>query len=60
MINTAISGFDIAYVEMYIASGALQRDLADWSPFFEGYYLNYPSRRQALPALKVIVDALRH
>jgi len=32
----------------------------DWSPFFDGYFLYYPSRRQNLPAFKAIVDALRH
>jgi hypothetical protein len=34
--------------------------LDDWSPTFDGYFLYYPSRRQNLPAFKVIVDALRH
>lgn len=31
-----------------------------WSPPFPGYHISYPSRRQSLPAFKVIVDALRH
>jgi hypothetical protein len=34
--------------------------LDEWSPKFAGYYIYYPSRRQNLPAFKVIVDALRH
>jgi DNA-binding transcriptional LysR family regulator len=34
--------------------------LDDWSPFFDNYFLYYPSRRQNLPALKAIVDAPRH
>lgn len=34
--------------------------LDEWSPTFSGYYIYYPSRRQNLPAFKVIVDALRH
>lgn len=65
MIDAAVSGYGIAYVpedivERQIASGSLVRVLDDWSPFFDGYFLYYPSRRQNLPAFKVIVDALRH
>ena len=65
MIDAAVSGFGVAYVpesivETHIASGALVQVLDDWSPVFDGYFLYYPSRRQNLPAFKVIVDALRH
>ncbi|HEY0624696.1 LysR family transcriptional regulator [Sphingomonas sp.] len=65
MIDAAMSGYGIAYVpesivERHIASGALVQILDDWSPFFDGYFLYYPSRRQNLPAFQVIVDALRH
>lgn len=65
MIDAAVSGYGIAYVpedivERQIASGALALVLDDWSPLFDGYFLYYPSRRQNLPAFKVIVDALRY
>jgi DNA-binding transcriptional LysR family regulator len=65
MIDAAANGYGIAYVpenivERHIASGALVQVLDAWSPFFDGYFLYYPSRRQNLPAFKVIVDALRH
>ena len=65
MIDAAVNGYGIAYipeniVERHIASGLLLQVLDDWSPFFDGYFLYYPSRRQNLPAFKVIVDALRH
>ena len=65
MIDAAVSGYGIAYVpgnivEPQIASGALVQVLNDWSPFFDGYFLYYPSRRQNLPAFKVVIDALRH
>jgi DNA-binding transcriptional LysR family regulator len=65
MIDAAMNGYGIAYipeniVERHIASGLLLQVLDDWSPFFDGYFLYYPSRRQNLPAFKVIVDALRH
>lgn len=65
MIDAAVSGYGIAcvpenIVERHIASGELVQVLDDWSPFFDGYFLYYPSRRQNLPAFKVIVDALRY
>lgn len=65
MIDAAVNGYGIAYVpddivERQIASGTLVLVLNDWSPFFDGYFLYYPSRRQNLPAFKVIVDALRY
>lgn len=64
-IDAAVNGYGIAYVpenivERQIASGSLVQVLDDWSPFFDGYFLYYPSRRQNLPAFKVIVDALRY
>lgn len=65
MIDAAVNGYGIAYVPEDlvagpIAAGALVPVLADWSPPFPGYYIYYPSRRQNLPAFRVIVDALRH
>ncbi|HVV41367.1 MAG TPA: LysR family transcriptional regulator [Nitrobacter sp.] len=65
MIDAAVNGYGIAYVpenivERHIAAGELLQVLDDWSPFFDGYFLYYTSRRQNLPAFKVIVDALRH
>jgi DNA-binding transcriptional LysR family regulator len=65
MIDAAVNGYGVAYVpenivERHIASGELVQVLDDWSPLFDGYFLYYPSRRQNLPAFKVIVDALRY
>jgi len=65
MIGPAASDYGIAYVphsivETQIASGALVQVLDEWSPWFDGYFLYYPSRRQILPAFHVIVEALRH
>lgn len=42
-----------------MASGALMGVLDDLSPFFYGYFLFYPSRRQSLPAFNRIVEAPR-
>ncbi len=63
-IDAALQGYGIAYVpedivERHVAAGSLVQALDDWSPFFDGYFLYYPSRRQNLPAFKIIVDALR-
>lgn len=65
MIDAAVSGYGIAYVpenivERHLASGILMQVLDEWSPHFDGYFLYYTSRRQNLPAFKVIVDALRY
>jgi DNA-binding transcriptional LysR family regulator len=65
MIDAAISGRGIAFVPQdlvgdAIADGRLVQVLDDWSPYFAGYHLYYPSRRQMSPAMAVVVDALRH
>lgn len=65
MIDAAVSGYGIVYVPEdivteQIAQGSLTQVLDDWSPFFDGYFLYYPSRRQTLPAFQLVVDALRH
>ena len=64
MIDAALEGYGIAYVpenlvESLVAAGELVQVLEDWTPFFPGYYLYYPSRRQNSPAFKVVVEALR-
>ena len=63
-IEAAKSGYGIAYlpenlVLEEIASGRLVQVLDDWSPFFQGYYLYYPSKRQNSPAFTVVMEALR-
>lgn len=63
-LDAALHGYGLAYlpesiVQSHLASGDLVQVLDDWSPFFSGYYLYYPSRSQNSPAFSVIVDALR-
>jgi DNA-binding transcriptional LysR family regulator len=65
MIDAALNGYGIAYVPedivaLQVGLGDLVLLLDEWSPKFAGYYVYYPSRRQNLPAFKVIVDALRY
>ncbi len=64
MIDAAVHGYGIAYVPedlvaADIAAGRLVRILDDWSPFFPGYYIYYPSRRQNSPAFRLVIEALR-
>ena len=64
MIDAGLEGYGIAYVpenlvESLVAAGELVQVLEDWTPFFPGYYLYYPSRRQNSPAFKVVLEALR-
>ncbi|MFV0576543.1 MAG: LysR family transcriptional regulator [Vibrio sp.] len=65
ILRSALRGLGLAYVTEdrvldYLESGKLVRVLEDWCEPFEGYYLYYPSRKQHLPAFKLMVDALRH
>jgi DNA-binding transcriptional LysR family regulator len=65
MLHGALSGFGLAYVPEGLAlssieNGQLTRVLDDWCPDWPGYHLYYPSRRQASPAFRLVVDALRH
>lgn len=64
-LKAVLSGLGLAYlpedaVLTHIAKGQLIRVLSDWCPKFSGYYLYYPSRRQATPAFAAVVDALRY
>ena len=65
MLRAALAGFGIAFVPQdlvaeHVAAGRLQRVLLDWTATFPGYHLYYASRRQASPALAVLIEALRY
>jgi len=65
MLDAALAGFGLAYVpedtvQTHIADGRLTRVLADWCPYYPGYHLYYPSRRQPTPAFALLVNALRY
>ncbi|WP_199499951.1 LysR family transcriptional regulator [Methylovirgula sp. 4M-Z18] len=64
-LSSALDGLGVAYmpedqVLPYVAEGRLTRVLEDWCPYFPGYHLYYPSRRQQSPALALLVDILRY
>jgi len=64
-LDATLDGFGLAYIPEeiilpYVAEGRLVRVLQEWSPYWDGYYLYYPSRRQSSPAFVALVEALRH
>jgi DNA-binding transcriptional LysR family regulator len=64
-LRAALDGAGIAFVldieaAPYLATGALESVLDAWSPAFPGFYLYYPSRKQAPPALRAFLAALGH
>jgi DNA-binding transcriptional LysR family regulator len=64
MLEAALAGFGLAYLpedtaQPHIDSGRLIRVLADWCPYYAGYHLYYPSRRQPTPAFALLVKVLR-
>ena len=65
MLVAAREGMGIGFVpecqaEPYIETGELKTVLDDWSQPFSGFHLYYASRKQALPAFSLVVDALRY
>jgi len=64
-VNAALAGLGLAYlsedqVQEHVAEGRLVRVLGDWCPPFSGHHLYFPSRRQAMPAFALLVEALRY
>jgi DNA-binding transcriptional LysR family regulator len=64
MVEAALDGAGIAYafeaqVEDLVASGRLVRVLEDWCPYYGGFYLYYPSRRQVPAPLRAFIDFVR-
>jgi DNA-binding transcriptional LysR family regulator len=64
IVLAALQGLGVAFLpeeefHPHIDEGRLLRVLEDWCPFFPGYYLYYPSRRQPSPAFTLVLDALR-
>lgn len=64
MLPAVEAGYGLAMVPESLAAEGIRQGrwlsvLEDWCPYFTGYHLYYPSRRQMSPALSVIIDALR-
>jgi DNA-binding transcriptional LysR family regulator len=64
MIEAALEGCGITFafesqVAELIAHGKLVRVLEDWCPYYSGFYLYYPGRRQVPATLRAFVDFAR-
>lgn len=64
IIDAALDGAGVGFafeeqVAPYVADGRLVRLLADWCPYYGGFYLYYPSRRQMPGALRAFLDFVR-
>ncbi|RTY58233.1 LysR family transcriptional regulator [Pantoea sp. YU22] len=64
MLQAALDGTGLAYVPLdlaqkHIEAGQLLPVLKEWWPHFPGYHLYYANRRQMMPALVEVINALR-
>ncbi|HEN3564850.1 TPA: LysR family transcriptional regulator [Yersinia enterocolitica] len=64
ILNGALDGIGLAYVpdfmaKPYLDDGRLVEVLVDWCPYFPGFHLYYPNRRNASPAFTAFVNAVR-
>jgi DNA-binding transcriptional LysR family regulator len=62
--NMAIDGFGLGFIPEGLAQpeidgGRLVEVLGDWCPYYPGYQLVYPSRRQPSAAFTLVVETLR-
>jgi DNA-binding transcriptional LysR family regulator len=64
MVRAALEGAGLAFafegqVEAHVAAGRLVRVLEDWCPYYSGFYLYYPSRRQVPAPLRAFIDFVK-
>ena len=65
VLNAAVDGIGLGYVPEalaapYLADGRLKEVLPEWCPYFQGFHLYYPNRRQTSPAFAAFVEACRY
>jgi DNA-binding transcriptional LysR family regulator len=65
LIATVLTGAGVAYllreqVDEHLKTGRLVELLPEWSVPHGACYLYYPSRRQVRPAMRAVIDVLRH
>lgn len=64
ILTMARDGYGLGFVPEGLAkpeieAGRVVEVLGDWCPYYPGYHLYYPSRRQPSAAFKVVLEALR-
>lgn len=64
MVDAALLGAGVAYtfedqVRTHLEQQRLVRVLEDWCPYYSGFYLYYPSRRQMPATLRAFVDFVK-
>ena len=63
--QAAVDGIGLAFlfeeiVADDICAGRLISVMEDWCPYFDGFYIYYPSRRQMRPALRAFIEFFRY
>ncbi|MNL33436.1 LysR substrate binding domain protein [compost metagenome] len=64
MVDAALLGAGVAYtfedqVRTHLEERRLVRVLEDWCPYYSGFYLYYPSRRQMPATLRAFIDFVK-
>jgi DNA-binding transcriptional LysR family regulator len=64
MVAAALDGAGLAFTFeehacAHVGAGRLVRVLEDWCPYYPGFFLYYPSRRQLPTALRAFVDFVK-
>lgn len=65
VLNAAVDGIGLGFIpeelaRPYLDDGRLKTILTDWTPYFPGFHLYYPNRRQSSPAFLAFVEAFRY
>ncbi len=65
VLNAAVDGIGLGFVpeelaRPYLDDGRLSTILTDWTPYFPGFHLYYPNRRQSSPAFLAFVEKFRY
>lgn len=65
VLNAAVDGVGLGFVpeelaRPYLDNGRLKTVLTDWTPYFPGFHLYYPNRKQSSPAFLAFLEAFRY
>jgi DNA-binding transcriptional LysR family regulator len=63
--DAAIDGHGLGNIPEFVARPSIERGelvevLTDWSPYWQGFHLYFPHRRQPSPAFTVFLEAVRY